>query len=48
MYEVWTKHEDGERGVLLCISTEAGCKRYVQQAVEKGADPERLVCVKGG
>lgn len=46
MYEVWTIHENGERGVLVCISTKAGCDRYVAQAVKKGANPEGFVILK--
>lgn len=46
MYEVWTVHEDGQLGVLLCISTKAGCNRYIRQAVKKGANPDTLVIRK--
>lgn len=43
MCEVWTKCKDGKRGTLLYLSTVEGCKRYVQQAIEKGASPNGFV-----
>lgn len=43
MYEVWTKHNNGELGVLVCISTKVGCKKYINQAVRKGANPDNFI-----
>lgn len=45
MYEVWTVHADGSYGVFLCMSTETMCRRYVEQAIAKGADPETLMII---
>ena len=48
MCEVWTKCKDGKRGTLLYLSTAEGCRRYVQQAIEKGASPNGFVVLNRG
>ena len=46
MYEVWTKHENGELGVLLLNALRQDCESYVEQAIKKGADPDSMVILR--
>ena len=45
MYEVWTVHENNSFGVFLCMSTETMCRKYVNEKIAAGVDPDTLVII---